>query len=94
MAGELYLFHPSDPACPDASSLWGMFGTRDLRGTLRLESASADLFRFRFGVELAPREYPFCRLASRDELRDYCYNLAVYESAVCPTLSVSVRREP
>ncbi len=54
-AGELYLFHPSDPACPDTSSLWGVFGTRDPRGVLRLESASTDLFRFRFGVELAAR---------------------------------------
>lgn len=76
--GELYLFHDADPACPAESSLWGLF--RGCSGAVcRLESSSIDLERFRIGGELHPA-YRYHRLATRAELRDYCYLLGCYES--------------
>ena len=77
MAGELYLFHPADPACPAEESLWGVFDKTE-NDTIFLESSSRDLKYFRVWHPLAD-EYRFARLASRDELRDYAMKLARYE---------------
>lgn len=77
MAGELYLFHPADPACPAEESLWGVFDKTE-NDTIFLESSSHDLKYFRVWHPLAD-EYRFARLASRDELRDYTMKLARYE---------------
>lgn len=77
MAGELYLFHPADPACPAEESLWGVFDKTE-NDTIFLESSSHDLKYFRVWHPLAD-EYRFARLASRDELRDYAMKLARYE---------------
>jgi len=75
--GELYLFHETDPRCPQQSSLWGIFDRIDDRG-LRLESATKDLLRFECPCRL-PATYRYCRRATRAELRDYVYNLACEE---------------
>lgn len=75
--GELYLFHPTDPACPAEESLWGVFDKTE-NGTILLESSSHDLKYFRVWHPLTD-EYRFARLASRDELRDYAMKLARYE---------------
>lgn len=75
--GELYLFHPSDYACPAEESLWGVFDKTE-NGTILLESSSHDLKYFRVWHPLTD-EYRFARLASRDELRDYAMKLARYE---------------
>lgn len=75
--GELYLFHPTDPACPATESLWGIFDRREDADVL-LESSSADLLRFRLRHRL-PEAYRHSRLATRAELRDYAFGLASYE---------------
>lgn len=81
--GELYLFHTSDRNCPPESSLWGMFDHLSGNGAIGLESSSEDLVRFRCGGTL-PAGYRYCRLSSRDELRDYTADMtfAETESAV------------
>ncbi len=68
-AGELYLFHPTQRCCPVGSSLWGVFDKR-IGADIYLESSSRDLFGFRYWHRL-PRKYRYCRLSTRDELRDY-----------------------
>ena len=73
-AGELYLFHCTDPQCPPATSLWGVFD-RDDDKRLHLESSSCDLHSFRRWHAL-PEAYRYRRLATREELRDYTWNLA------------------
>lgn len=68
-AGEIYLFHRSDPACPAEGSLWGVFDRR-INGKIYLESSTEDLIRFRKWHRL-PEGYRYCRLSTRAELRDY-----------------------
>lgn len=68
-AGEVYLFHRSDPACPAESSLWGVFDKR-INGEIYLESSTEDLVRFR-KWHCLPQGYRYCRLSTRAELRDY-----------------------
>lgn len=72
--GELYLFHPSDAACPPDGSLWGLVD-RSEDGTVLLESSSLDLCSFRLHHPL-PHDYRHHRAATRAELRDYIWNLA------------------
>lgn len=72
--GELYLFHRTDPHCPPATSLWGVFD-RDDDERLHLESSSSDLHSFRRWHTL-PEAYRYRRLATREELRDYTWSLA------------------
>lgn len=76
--GELYLFHADDARCPSESSLWGIFDKREDQ-QIRLESSSRDLCTFHLWQSLPPI-YRFSRQATRSELRDYIYNLAVWES--------------
>lgn len=76
-SGELYLFHKSDSRCPSEESLWGVFDRLD-HGRILLESGTLDFEKFELWYPLPP-EYLFCRLASRNELRDYTYNIAAYE---------------
>ena len=75
--GELYLFHRSNADCPPSGSLWGLFD-RSEAGVVRLESSSRDLHGFRFRHPL-PDSYRYSRPATRDEYRDYFYNLGYYE---------------
>ena len=78
--GELYLFHKSNPCCPWSGSLWGVFDhTRGRQ--IWLETSSRDLLLFTRTLVLPP-EYRFCRQATRSELRDYWYNLGIYENTV------------
>lgn len=78
LTGELYLFHPTDCACPATGSLFGIFDKSD-SGILYLESSSSDFIHFRLWHRLSD-DYCCCRRASRRELRDYIFNLASYES--------------
>jgi len=77
IAGELYVFHASDCTCPADGSLFGMFDKETSAG-IYLESSSRDLVDFHLWHRLSD-EYRYCRLATRDELRDYIFNLACYE---------------
>lgn len=77
-AGELYLFHPTDATCPADSSLWGCVLERT-RSQITLETSSdADLCDFVLNG-LLPGDYRYCRLSTRDELRDYAFALALCE---------------
>ena len=72
-AGDLYLFHQIYPTCPQESSLWGFYDkTED--DTICLEHCTTDLSTFQSWYRL-PSEYLYCRLATRNELRDYMYNM-------------------
>ena len=77
--GELYLFHISDPTCPAASSLWGVFDYRK-ESKIFLETSSFDLMTFRYRHPL-PASYRFLRLATRTEAMDYMYNLGAWEES-------------
>ena len=79
-SGELYLFHVSDPSCPPNESLWGVLDFVDGE-RLVLESYTLDQRCFVLWRTL-PEAYRYCRRATREELRDYTYNIALYESAV------------
>ena len=63
--GDVYLFHATDPGCESGTSLWGIVNDRDTDGRICLETSSADL----------TAEYLFCRLSTREELRDFSFNL-------------------
>ena len=76
--GDLYLFHTSNPRCPSSSSLWGFYDKR-INGVIYLEHSSSNLHAFRLCHSL-PARYRYCRLATRNELRDYMYNLGWFES--------------
>ena len=78
VAGELYLFHHSDPACPADDSLWGIYDKTEENLTY-LENSSTNLRTFRLWHDL-PSKYISSRMATRDELRDYIYNLAFIEA--------------
>lgn len=75
--GDLYLFHHSDPKCPAEESLWGMYD-KQCGEVIHLESSSLDLHLFHLWHTLPPY-YHYVRLATRAELRDYMFNLALSE---------------
>lgn len=75
---ELYLFHPSDALCPAESSLWGFYD-RSEDGVTYLEHSTTDQRHFQLWRKL-PDHYRYCRLATRSELRDYMYNLGIWDS--------------
>ena len=81
-SGELYLFHPTDRFCPAAGSLWGVFNRHRGEDGICLETCSRDLFSFKKWHCVPAAHYRFFRLAARTELRDYYYNLAVWECAL------------
>ena len=76
--GDLYPFHTCNPRCPASSSLWGFYDKR-IKGVIYLEHSSHNLRDFRLWHTL-PRCYCYYRLATRDELRDYMYNLGYFNS--------------
>lgn len=78
--GELYLFHDSDIACDPDSSLWGMFD-RIESDKIFLESSTSDLRNFRRWHTL-PESMRYCRLSTRNELRDYIANMIISEARV------------
>lgn len=67
--GELYLFCPVNQSCPSTECIWGIFNKEE-QGQIFLESSSRDLKHFRLW-HLLPERYRLCRIATRDELRDY-----------------------
>lgn len=75
--GEIYLFHKTDPDCPDDDALWALFGSRDADGIM-LESCTDNLIDFSLRCRL-PADYRYCRLASRSEVREYAVALAMFE---------------
>ena len=85
--GELYLFHPTDPLCPAESSLWGVYDKIE-DGIIYLEHSTTDGRHFRLWEEL-PERYRYCRLATRLELRDYMYNLGIFEGSCHSTPAIS-----
>ena len=76
--GDLNLFHAYNSHCPASSSLWGFFDKR-INGVIYLEHSTLDLRHFRLLHKL-PKQYHYYRLATRDELRDYMYSLAISDS--------------
>lgn len=72
-AGDLYAFSPSDNTS-ETSTVWGIFDMHSPDGHIHLESSSDDYQTFRTYTML-PEEYLYARPATRDELRDYAYNL-------------------
>lgn len=79
--GELYLFHTTKKYCPSRSSLWGIYDkTED--GVIYLENSSFDLIHFKLWHRL-PYGYHYSRRATRQELRDYMYNLGHNDSLSC-----------
>lgn len=83
--GDLYLFHSNNPRCPAKTSLWG-FHNRTSKGIIYLEHSTKDLRHFRLCHRL-PQYYRYCRLATRDELRDYMYNLGVWDNVTSTVFS-------
>lgn len=73
--GEVYLFHPDNPACPDDSSLWGVFDKRR-NDAIYLETSTTNLVDFDAWRPL-PVAFRYVRLATRPEMRDYIYRLAL-----------------
>lgn len=76
--GELYLFNKVETECPAESSLWGIVESMT-DDVINLESLSLDLKEFIYHKSL-PTEYKYNRISTRDELRDYIYNQAAYET--------------
>lgn len=70
--GEVYLFHKENSECPNEDSLWGLYDKFE-ENTVYLETCTLDQKHF-FREQRLPAEYRFCRLATREELRDYIVN--------------------
>ena len=77
VTGKLYLFHTSDADCPRETSLWGVVVRRTDDRTLLLKVCTRNPKQFVLGLQL-PAGYRHCRLATRDELREFASNLAAY----------------
>lgn len=75
--GDLYLFHPTKKYCPSNRSLWGVYDKIE-NGIIYLESSTLDLRRFNIWHCL-PVKYRYSRRATRGELRDYMYNMGLYD---------------
>lgn len=75
---EVYLFHPNDPSCPNSTSLWALIFEFD-GDSLRVESYTTDLRTFTLWKPLPPK-YKYCRMATREELRQFISNYAYYEA--------------
>lgn len=71
--GDLYVFSPTDTESPE-QTLLGIYDCHDSSGCIRLEAASHDYNTFQQRIRLADT-YRFVRMATRDELRDFCYNM-------------------
>ena len=76
--GELYLFHDSDMTCDPDTSLWGIVD-RVENDEVYLESSTTDHRSFRRWHPL-PADIRYCRLSTRNELRDYIANMIISEA--------------
>ena len=78
VVGDLYLFHKTDKQCSSSNSLWGIYSSIE-DGIIYLESSTLNLRTFRLWHRL-PNKYRYSRRATRNELRDYMYNMGRFES--------------
>lgn len=79
--GELYLFsRAEDVGHGSRNLLWGVYARLDAQGEPLLESATYDQRRF-FCWQSLPELFDCFRPATRSELRDYFYNLALREQS-------------
>ena len=76
-SGELYLFHSSNPDCPSSSSLWGVYD-KTSNGRIYLEHCTTNHRQFQLRYKL-PLQYRFHQMSTGSALRDYMYNLGVWE---------------
>lgn len=72
--GDVYLFHATDPECKSQTALWGIVDNRSVEGRIHLEVSSLDLKHYLYWT-LLPEIYRFCRLSTREELRDFSFSL-------------------
>ena len=79
VAGDVYLFHSSDPSCPADSSLWAVFD-RYIGGRIYLESSTVDGRRFSVWHRL-PIEYRYCRESTPGELKRYMSAFGGWEAS-------------
>ena len=77
--GDVYLFHKTDRNCPSKSSLWGIFDKREGDEIYLESSSNGNLRRFKLWHRL-PYDYEYCRLATRQELGNFMFALAWFES--------------
>lgn len=75
--GELYLFTPIGDNDRESQKMWAIFAESAACGVW-LETATTDFKNFRHWSCL-PEGWCCCRRATRDELRDYAYSLAIFE---------------
>lgn len=76
--GDLYLFRPIKKHSLPNRNLWGIYDKIE-NGIIYLESSSLDLEYFKIWCRL-PAKYRYSRRATRNELRDYMYNMGRFES--------------
>lgn len=77
--GELYIFSPNDQWTKTDPLLWGIFDKRTPDGQICLEAFTKDFINFNLWMPL-PEEYAFCRLATRSELRDFVFNMSIWQT--------------
>ena len=77
--GELYIFSPSEHWAKNDPLLWGIFDKQTTDGNIMLEASTRDFINFTLWKPL-PQEYTCCRLATRSELRDFIFNISVWQA--------------
>ena len=75
--GELYLFTPIGDNDRESQKMWAIFAEY-ADGGVWLETATNDFKHFSHWSRL-PEGWRCYRRATRDELRDYAYSLAIFE---------------
>ena len=75
--GELYLFTPIGDNDRESQKMWAIFA-ESTAGGVWLETATNDFKHFSHWSRL-PEGWRCGRLATRDELRDYAFALAIFE---------------
>ena len=75
--GELYLFTPTTDSDRESLMMWAIFAEYADEGVW-LETATNDFKHFSHWSCL-PEGWRCYRRATRDELRDYAYSLAIFE---------------
>ena len=75
--GELYLFTPIGDNDRESQNMWAIFAEY-ADGGVWLETATNDFKHFSHWSRL-PEGWRCYRRATRDELRDYAYALAIFE---------------
>lgn len=80
--GEVYLFSPAHRPTDASSCLWGVVNDQ-LGERLHMEILSYGFSEYCLDCFL-PEGFRYARLATRDELRDFVYNVAYREGACHP----------